>query len=251
MLAAVLAEGTTIIENAACEPEIVDTANFLVMMGAKINGAGSNKITIEGIKRLNGGSYCVLPDRIETGTFLVAAAVSRGRILCLNTRSDTLSAVLEKLREAGAKIKTGDNWISLDMHGKRPKAITIQTAPYPGFPTDMQAQFTLLNLVAKGTGIIVETIFENRFMHVPELIRMGACSSMISSNILICDGVDALNGAEVTATDLRASASLVLAGCIANGITIVDHIYHIDRGYECIEQKLRKIGAKIERVNGK
>ncbi|WP_409160251.1 UDP-N-acetylglucosamine 1-carboxyvinyltransferase [Pectobacterium sp. B2J-2] len=247
MSAATLAEGTTIIENAAREPEIVDTANFLNTLGAKISGAGSDKITIEGVVRLGGGVYRVVPDRIETGTFLVAAAVSRGQIICRNTRPDTLDAVLAKLREAGADIEVGEDWISLDMHGKRPKAVTVRTSPHPGFPTDMQAQFSLLNLVAEGTGVITETIFENRFMHVPELIRMGA-QAEIESNTVICHGVDKLSGAQVMATDLRASASLVLAGCIAEGVTIVDRIYHIDRGYDRIEDKLRGLGANIERV---
>ncbi|WP_113626489.1 UDP-N-acetylglucosamine 1-carboxyvinyltransferase [Pectobacterium peruviense] len=247
MSAATLAEGTTIIENAAREPEIVDTANFLNTLGAKISGAGSDKITIEGVARLGGGVYRVVPDRIETGTFLVAAAVSRGQIICRNTRPDTLDAVLAKLREAGADIEVGEDWISLDMHGKRPKAVTVRTSPHPGFPTDMQAQFSLLNLVAEGTGVITETIFENRFMHVPELIRMGA-QAEIESNTVICHGVDKLSGAQVMATDLRASASLVLAGCIAEGVTTVDRIYHIDRGYDRIEDKLRALGANIERV---
>ncbi|HDL7925363.1 TPA: UDP-N-acetylglucosamine 1-carboxyvinyltransferase [Yersinia enterocolitica] len=249
MSAATLAEGTTVIENAAREPEIVDTANFLNTLGAKITGAGTDRITIEGVARLGGGVYRVLPDRIETGTFLVAAAISGGKVVCRQTRPDTLDAVLAKLREAGADIEVGDDWISLDMHGKRPKAVTLRTAPHPGFPTDMQAQFSLLNLVAEGTGVITETIFENRFMHVPELIRMGAHAE-IESNTVICYGVEQLSGAQVMATDLRASASLVLAGCIADGVTIVDRIYHIDRGYEGIEDKLRALGAKIERVKG-
>ena len=249
MSAATLAEGTTVIENAAREPEIVDTANFLNTLGAKITGQGTDKITIEGVERLGGGVYRVLPDRIETGTFLVAAAISGGKVMCHNTRPDTLDAVLAKLREAGADIETGEDWISLDMHGKRPKAVNVRTAPHPAFPTDMQAQFTLLNLVAEGTGVITETIFENRFMHVPELIRRGAHAE-IESNTVICHGVEKLSGAQVMATDLRASASLVLAGCIAEGTTVVDRIYHIDRGYECIEDKLRALGANIERVKG-
>ncbi|MGL4486279.1 MAG: UDP-N-acetylglucosamine 1-carboxyvinyltransferase [Yersinia sp. (in: enterobacteria)] len=249
MSAATLAEGTTVIENAAREPEIVDTANFLNTLGAKISGAGTDRITIEGIARLGGGVYRVLPDRIETGTFLVAAAISGGKVLCRQTRPDTFDAVLAKLREAGADIEVGDDWVSLDMHGKRPKAVTLRTAPHPGFPTDMQAQFSLLNLVAEGTGVITETIFENRFMHVPELIRMGAHAE-IESNTVICYGVEQLSGAQVMATDLRASASLVLAGCIADGVTIVDRIYHIDRGYERIEEKLRALGANIERIKG-
>ncbi|WP_165463270.1 UDP-N-acetylglucosamine 1-carboxyvinyltransferase [Atlantibacter sp.] len=247
MSAATLAEGTTIIENAAREPEIVDTANFLNTLGAKITGMGTDRIVIEGVERLGGGVYRVLPDRIETGTFLVAAAVSGGKVVCRNTKPDTLDAVLAKLREAGADIEVGEDWISLDMHGKRPKAVNVRTAPHPAFPTDMQAQFTLLNLVAEGTGVITETIFENRFMHVPELIRMGAHAE-IESNTVICHGVEKLSGAQVMATDLRASASLVLAGCIAEGSTYVDRIYHIDRGYERIEDKLRGLGANIERV---
>lgn len=249
MSAATLAEGTTVIENAAREPEIVDTANFLNTLGAKISGQGTDRITIEGVERLGGGVYRVLPDRIETGTFLVAAAISGGKIVCRHAQPDSLDAVLAKLREAGADIETGEDWISLDMHGKRPKAVNVRTAPHPGFPTDMQAQFTLLNMVAEGTGVITETIFENRFMHLPELIRMGARAE-IESNTAICYGVEKLSGAQVMATDLRASASLVLAGCIAEGTTIVDRIYHIDRGYERIEDKLRALGATIERVKG-
>ncbi len=249
MSAATLAEGTTIIENAAREPEIVDTAGFLNTLGAKITGMGTDRITIEGVERLGGGTWRVIPDRIETGTFLVAAAVSRGKVLCRNARPDTLDAVLAKLREAGADIDVGEDWVSLDMHGQRPKAVNVRTAPHPGFPTDMQAQLSLLNMVAEGTGVITETIFENRFMHVPELIRMGARAE-IESNTLICHGVEMLSGAQVMATDLRASASLVLAGCIAQGTTIVDRIYHIDRGYDRIEDKLRTMGANIERISG-
>ncbi|WP_340609630.1 UDP-N-acetylglucosamine 1-carboxyvinyltransferase [Xenorhabdus bharatensis] len=247
MAAATLAEGKTIIENAAREPEIEDTANFLNTLGAKITGAGTDRIVIEGVERLGGGVYRVLPDRIETGTFLIAAAVSRGKIVCRQAKPDTLDAVLAKLREAGADIQVGDDWISLDMHGKRPKAVTFRTAPHPGFPTDMQAQFSLLNIVAEGAGMITETIFENRFMHIPELIRMGAHAE-IESNSVLCHGVEKLSGAQVMATDLRASASLVIAGCIAEGTTIVDRIYHIDRGYEHIEDKLRGLGANIERI---
>ncbi|ACQ68542.1 UDP-N-acetylglucosamine 1-carboxyvinyltransferase [Candidatus Hamiltonella defensa] len=249
MSAATLAEGTSIIENVAREPEIVDTANFLNILGANIQGAGTDKIVVEGVKRLRGGAYSIMPDRIETGTFLVAGAVSRGKVVCRHTQPATLEAVLAKLHEAGAQIEVGKDWISLDMKGKRPKAVNVRTTPYPGFPTDMQAQFTLLNIVATGTGVITETIFENRFMHVPELIRMGA-QVKIESNTVICHGVERLSGAGVMATDLRASASLVLAGCIAQGITTVERIYHIDRGYECIENKLRKLGAYIERIQG-
>lgn len=247
MCAATLAEGVTVIENAACEPEIADTAKFLNILGAKISGAGSEKIIIEGVEKLGGGVHQILPDRIETGTYLVAAAISKGSIVCRKTNPSMLEAVIAKLIEAGAEIKTGDDWISLNMQDKRPKAVNIYTAPHPGFPTDMQAQFTLLNIIAEGTGIIKETIFENRFMHVPELIRMGA-KAEIEGNTLITQGVEKLTGTEVMATDLRASASLVLAGCIANGTTIVDRIYHIDRGYDAIEDKLRALGVNIERI---
>ena len=246
MSAATLAEGTTIIENAAREPEIVDTANFLNALGAKIKGQGTDRITIEGVQRLGGGVYRVLPDRIETGTFLVAAAISGGKILCRNAQPDTLDAVLAKLRDAGADIETGEDWISLDMHGNRPKAVNVRTAPHPGFPTDMQAQFTLLNLVAEGTGVITETIFENRFMHASELIRMGA-DITITGHTAVVRGVDHLTGAPVMASDLRASASLVLAGLAAQGTTQVRRIYHLDRGYERIEEKLSRVGAHIRR----
>ncbi|PAV02210.1 UDP-N-acetylglucosamine 1-carboxyvinyltransferase [Arsenophonus sp. ENCA] len=250
MTAATLAEGKTVIENAAREPEVEDTANFLNSLGAKITGAGTDSIIIEGVARLGGGIYRILPDRIETGTFLVAAAISGGKVICRNTKPATLDAVLAKLREAGAEIEIGEDWIQLDMHGKRPKAVTIRTEPHPGFPTDMQAQFSLLNLVAKGVSTITETIFENRFMHIPELIRMGAHAE-IEGNTVVCHGVEQLMGAQVMATDLRASASLVLAGCIAKGKTTVDRIYHIDRGYEKIEEKLRSLGANIERITAK
>ena len=249
MMAAALAKGTTVIENAAREPEIVDTADFLNKMGAKISGAGSDHITIEGVERLTGCEHSVVPDRIETGTFLIAAAISGGRVVCQNTKADTLDAVIDKLREAGAQVDVTENSITLDMLGNRPKAVNIRTAPHPGFPTDMQAQFTLLNMVAEGTSIITETIFENRFMHIPELIRMGG-KAEIEGNTAVCHGVEQLSGTEVIATDLRASISLVLAGCIATGETIVDRIYHIDRGYEHIEDKLRGLGAKIERFSG-
>lgn len=249
MMAATLAKGTTVIENAAREPEIVDTADFLNKMGAKISGAGSDHITIEGVERLTGCEHSVVPDRIETGTFLIAAAISGGRVVCQNTKADTLDAVIDKLREAGAQVDVTENSITLDMLGNRPKAVNIRTAPHPGFPTDMQAQFTLLNMLAEGTSIITETIFENRFMHIPELIRMGG-KAEIEGNTAVCHGVEQLSGTEVIATDLRASISLVLAGCIATGETIVDRIYHIDRGYEHIEDKLRGLGAKIERFSG-
>ncbi|PKF78684.1 UDP-N-acetylglucosamine 1-carboxyvinyltransferase [Vibrio sp. vnigr-6D03] len=246
MCAATLAEGKTVLDNAAREPEIVDTAAFLNTLGAKISGAGTDTITIEGVERLGGGKHSVVADRIETGTFLVAAAVSGGRILCKNTSASLLEAALAKLEEAGALVETGEDWISLDMTGRDLKAVSIRTAPHPGFPTDMQAQFTLLNMMAKGSGVITETIFENRFMHVPELMRMGA-KAEIEGNTVICGDTDGLSGAQVMATDLRASASLVIAGCIAEGETVVDRIYHIDRGYEKIENKLSALGANIER----
>ncbi|MFV0447687.1 MAG: UDP-N-acetylglucosamine 1-carboxyvinyltransferase [Vibrio sp.] len=247
MCAATLAEGKTILDNAAREPEIVDTAKFLNQLGAKISGAGTDTITIEGVESLGGGKHTVVADRIETGTFLVAAAVSKGKIVCRKTNAKLLEAVIAKLEEAGASIETGDDWISLDMTGRQLKAVSIRTAPHPGFPTDMQAQFTLLNMMAKGGGVITETIFENRFMHVPELKRMGA-KAEIEGNTVICGDVESLSGAQVMATDLRASASLVIAGCIAHGETIVDRIYHIDRGYERIEDKLSALGANIQRV---
>jgi len=248
MCAATLADGLTTLGNAAREPEIIDTANFLNKLGAKISGAGTDTIQIEGVKKLSGGKHSVVPDRIETGTFLVAAAVSQGKITCHNTRPNLLDAVLSKLKDAGALIEVGEDWISLDMQDRELKAVTIRTAPHPGFPTDMQAQFTLLNMIAKGDGVITETIFENRFMHIPELIRMGAKAD-IEGNTVICHNTEYLSGAQVMATDLRASASLVIAGCIARGVTVVDRIYHIDRGYEHIEDKLRSLGVNIERVN--
>lgn len=248
MCAATLAEGTTVIENAAREPEIVDCAKFLNVLGAKVTGAGTDTITIEGVERLGGGYHDVVADRIETGTFLVGAAVSGGKVTCHKTSPKLLRAVLAKLEEAGAAIETGEDWISLDMTDRELKAVNIRTAPHPGFPTDMQAQFTLLNLMAKGTGIITETIFENRFMHVPELQRMGAHAE-IEGNTVVCGDCEGLSGAQVMATDLRASASLVIAGAIATGETIVDRIYHIDRGYEHIEDKLQKLGVHIERFS--
>ncbi|PCJ33275.1 MAG: UDP-N-acetylglucosamine 1-carboxyvinyltransferase [Gammaproteobacteria bacterium] len=249
LMAASLAEGTTILENAAREPEVVDLAHYLNAMGAKITGMGSATLTIEGVKELHGASYDILPDRIETGTYLVAAAISRGKIKLKDTDANQLEAVLLKLEEAGAEIKTGDGWISLDMHGKRPKAVSVRTAPYPAFPTDMQAQFTALNSVAEGQATIVETVFENRFMHVQELQRMGA-DLQIEGNTVLCNGRERLTSAPVMATDLRASASLVLAALVAEGETMVERIYHIDRGYECIEEKLQQLGAKIRRVPG-
>jgi len=248
MCAATLAEGKTILDNAAREPEIVDTAKFLNQLGAKISGAGTDTITIEGVESLGGGKHTVVADRIETGTFLVAAAVSKGKIVCRKTNAKLLEAVIAKLEEAGADIETGEDWISLDMTERELKAVSIRTAPHPGFPTDMQAQFTLLNMMAKGGGVITETIFENRFMHVPELMRMGA-KAEIEGNTVICGDVESLSGAQVMATDLRASASLVIAGCIAQGETIVDRIYHIDRGYARIEDKLSALGANIQRVH--
>ncbi|MEV3810877.1 UDP-N-acetylglucosamine 1-carboxyvinyltransferase [Aeromonas allosaccharophila] len=249
MMAATLAEGRTVIENAAREPEVVDLANFLNTLGAKIQGAGTDTLTIDGVERLHGGNYSVQPDRIETGTFLVGAAVTGGKITCRKTDPTLLEAVLVKLEEAGALIEKGEDWITLDMTGRTLKPVTIKTAPYPAFPTDMQAQFTVLNAVAKGTGMVTETIFENRFMHVPELVRMGA-DIELQGNVAICRDTEQLKGAQVMATDLRASASLVLAGFVAEGSTIVDRIYHIDRGYEDIEHKLQGLGGRIERIKG-
>ncbi|MDP1707739.1 MAG: UDP-N-acetylglucosamine 1-carboxyvinyltransferase [Gammaproteobacteria bacterium] len=249
MMAATLAAGTTVIENAALEPEVVDLANCLINMGARISGAGTSSITIEGVERLSGTRYSVLPDRIETGTYLVAAAITGGHVKLKGTRPGLLDAVLEKLREAGATIDTGEDWIELDMQGRRPKAVDIHTAPYPAFPTDMQAQFTALNSIADGIGRVSETVFENRFMHIHELKRMGSDISL-DGNTATTRGVDSLTAAPVMATDLRASASLVLAGLVAKGVTVVDRIYHIDRGYECIEEKLTQLGATIHRVPG-
>jgi UDP-N-acetylglucosamine 1-carboxyvinyltransferase len=247
MMAAVLAQGTSIIENAAQEPEVVDLANFLIAMGARISGAGTNTLVIEGVDNLHGTQYSVLPDRIETGTYLVAGAITRGHVRVTRTRPHDLDSVIEKLRATGAHIEIGENWIDLDMQGRRPMAVDITTAPYPGFATDMQAQFTALNTVAEGTAIITETVFENRFMHVQELQRLGA-DIRVKGNTAIIRGVDELNGAPIMATDLRASAGLVLAGLVANGTTTVDRVYHIDRGYEIIEEKLSQLGARIRRV---
>jgi len=247
MMAAALAKGTTVINNAAREPEVVDLANFLNEMGAKIGGAGSDTLTIEGVEQLQGVRYRVTPDRIETGTFLLAGAISGGRILVKDTDPSLMGVVLDKLVEAGAVLDVGESWIELDMQGARPKAVDICTAPYPGFPTDMQAQFMVLNTVADGVGRITETVFENRFMHVQELQRMGA-DIRVEGNTAIITGVAQLTGAPVMATDLRASASLILAGMIAEGQTIVDRIYHIDRGYERIEEKLALLGASIRRL---
>ncbi len=249
LMAACLAEGTTIIENAAKEPEVNDLAHFLNKMGAKIKGIGTDILEIEGVEKLGVESihYDIMPDRIESGTYLVAAAITRGRIKLKNTCPDALDAVLDKLRETGADITTGDDWIELDMHGKRPKAVSVRTAPYPAFPTDMQAQFTAMNSVADGVSIITETVFENRFMHVQEMQRMGA-DIRLESNTAICKGVEKLTAAPVMATDLRASASLVIAALVATGESMVDRIYHIDRGYDHIEEKLSQLGATIRRV---
>lgn len=247
LMAATLADGQTVIENAAREPEVVDLANFLNKMGACIVGAGTSKIIVEGVKSLKGTRYRVLPDRIETGTFLVAGAITGGRVKVKDTDPQLLDSVLLKLREAGAKITLGEDWIELDMENRRPLSVNVRTAPYPAFPTDMQAQFTALNAIADGTGMVTETVFENRFMHVQEMQRMGA-EVRIEGNTAVIHGVDHLTGAEVMATDLRASASLILAGLVAEGETVVDRIYHIDRGYETIEEKLRQLGCRIRRV---
>jgi UDP-N-acetylglucosamine 1-carboxyvinyltransferase len=247
MMAATLAEGTTVIENAAREPEVVDLANFLNVMGAGISGAGTDTITVQGVERLHGGSYQVLPDRIEAGTFLVAGAITGGRVRVRNVKPEHLDAVLAKLREAGAEVNSGEGWVEVDMHGRRPQATDLRTAPYPGFPTDMQAQFAALNTVADGVATITETIFENRFMHMLEMRRLGA-DIRIEGSTAIIRGVPRLTAAPVMATDLRASASLVLAGLVAAGRTQVERIYHIDRGYECIEEKLKALGADIRRV---
>ena len=247
MMAATLAAGETVIENAAREPEVVDLANFLISMGAKIRGAGTDKIVVEGVERLSGTSYEVLPDRIESGTYLVAGAITGGHVRIKNARPDHLDAVLVKLQEAGAQVDVGENWVEVDMRGRRPRAIDVRTAPYPAFPTDMQAQFAALNTVADGVGTITETIFENRFMHMLEMRRLGA-EIRLEGNTAIIHGVSRLKAAPVMATDLRASASLVLAGLIADGRTEIERIYHIDRGYEAIEEKLSQLGAQIKRV---
>ena len=247
MMAATLAKGTTTIENAAREPEVVDLANYLNSMGAEITGMGTSKIIINGVESLAGTKYNILPDRIETGTYLVAAAMTRGKVKLKDTDANQLESVLLKLKETGADIAVGNDWITLDMQGKRPKAVSIRTAPYPAFPTDMQAQFTALNSVAEGSATIAETVFENRFMHVQEMQRMGA-DLQIQGNTVLSNGESRLTAAPVMATDLRASASLVLAALVADGATVVERIYHIDRGYECIEEKLQQLGAKIRRV---
>lgn len=248
MMAAVLADGLTIIENAAREPEVVDLAKYLIAMGADIQGAGTDTIRITGKEKLHGAAHTVLPDRIETGTFLVAAAVTGGDVTCLNASPAELEVVLEKLREAGADVTTGPDWIRLNMTGRTLKSVNVKTVPHPGFPTDMQAQFTVLNVLAEGVGMVTETIFENRFMHVPELQRMGA-DIQLEGNTALIKHTQKLTGAQVMATDLRASASLVIAGLVADGETVVDRIYHIDRGYEQIEHKLKGLGANIQRVN--
>jgi UDP-N-acetylglucosamine 1-carboxyvinyltransferase len=247
LMAATLAEGTTVIENAAQEPEVVDLAHCLQAMGAQIEGIGTSTLTVHGVERLHGCRYDVIADRIETGTFLIAGAITRGRVLCKRARPDTLDAVLAKLEKAGARINTGPDWIELDMQGRRPRSVDFTTAPYPAFPTDMQAQFAALNCVADGVGIVTETVFENRFMHIEELRRLGA-DIRVEGNSAIIRGVEQLTGAPIMATDLRASASLVLAGLVARGDTTVDRIYHIDRGYECIEEKLGGLGAVIRRL---
>jgi len=249
LMAAALAQGTTIIENAAREPEVVDLADCLITMGARISGAGTDTLVIDGVESLHGAYYQVLPDRIETGTYLLAGAITGGRVKVKDTRPDNLEAVLLKLEEAGAQVNTGPDWIEVDMNGRRPKAVRIHTAPYPAFPTDMQAQFVALNAVAEGTGMITETVFENRFMHVLELQRMGA-QIELEGNTAVSVGIPRLTGAPVMATDLRASASLILAALVAEGDTIVDRIYHIDRGYDCIEEKLSHLGARIRRTPG-
>jgi UDP-N-acetylglucosamine 1-carboxyvinyltransferase len=247
MMAAVLAEGTTILENAACEPEVVDLAQCLIAMGAKIKGAGTGTITIEGVEKLHGGKHTVIPDRVETGTFLLGAAITGGDVILRNARPDTLDAVLDKLRDAGAKIETGGDWIAIKANG-RLKPVNIRTAPHPAFPTDMQAQFMALNSIAEGASTITETIFENRFMHVQELKRMGA-DIEVEGNTAVIKGVPKLEGTNVMATDLRASASLVIAALVAEGETLIDRIYHLDRGYEHIEEKLSQVGARIRRTN--
>ena len=247
LMAAVLAEGTTHLENSAREPEVVDLANCLIGMGAKITGAGTNTIIVEGVESLNGIDYSVLPDRIETGTYLAAAAITGGHIKCINAAPDTLGAVLQKFRDAGAQVEIGDDWIDLDMRGRTLKAVDIKTEAHPGFPTDMQAQFMAMNTLSQGIGVVVENIFENRMMHVAELMRMGA-NIRLEGNTAIVAGMPSLHGAPVMATDLRASACLILAGLAAKGMTMVDRIYHTDRGYEKIEDKLTAVGARIKRV---
>ncbi len=247
LMAAVLAEGTTILENSAREPEVTDLAECLVKMGAKISGIGTDTLVVEGVKRLHGAEHAIMPDRIEAGTFLVAGAMTQGHVVLRNAHPASMGAILDKLVEAGAVVEAGDDWISLDMK-RRPKSVNIRTLPYPAFPTDMQAQFMAMNAIADGVGVVKETIFENRFMHVSELARMGA-NIEVEGNTATVRGVEKLSGATVMATDLRASASLVIAGLVAEGETIVDRIYHLDRGYEHIEKKLNAVGAQIERIS--
>jgi UDP-N-acetylglucosamine 1-carboxyvinyltransferase len=249
LMAAVLARGETVIENAAREPEVTDLADFLRALGARIEGAGTDRIHVQGVDGLGGATHPVMPDRIETGTFLVGAAMTGGRVRVAHTRPDCVDAVLQKLRESGARIETGEDWIELDMQGRRPRAVDIHTAPHPAFPTDMQAQFCALNSIAEGVGMVAETVFENRFMHVLELQRMGA-DIRIDGHVAVCRGVERLTAAPVMATDLRASAGLVLAGLVAEGETLVDRIYHLDRGYDNMEGKLSALGAGIRRIAG-
>ncbi len=251
MMAATLARGTTVLENAAREPEIVDLAECLIAMGARIEGQGTATIVVEGVEALHGCRHRVMPDRVETGTYLIAAAATGGRVRLKDTRPDTLESVLIKLAEAGATLSEGKDWLELDMKGARPRAVDIRTAPYPAFPTDMQAQFLAMNAIAEGTSRVIETIFENRFMHVPEINRLGARIALDGNHTAIVTGVARLKGAPVMATDLRASFSLVVAGLVAEGETLVDRIYHIDRGYECIEEKLTQLGARVQRLHGR
>lgn len=250
LMAAVLAEGTTVIKNAAREPEVVDLANFLIQMGAKITGVGTHSIIVEGVTELKGGSYAVMPDRIEAGTYLTAGALTRGRVTVRRVKPDNLLSMLCKFEEAGAMLTIGDDWVTLDMHGQRPQAVNISTAPYPAFPTDMQAQFMAMNAVAEGTSSVIENIFENRFMHVQELQRMGA-QIKLNGNTAMINGIERLTGAPVMATDLRASASLILAGLAADGETTVERIYHVDRGYERIEEKFSMLGADVKRSSSR
>ena len=249
MMAASLAEGRTVIENAAREPEVVDLAHCINALGGRVSGAGTDTLVVDGVRRLGGGSYTIMPDRIETGTYLAAATATGGRVMLKNTDPHILEAVLLKLEETGAHIDTGADWIALDMKGRRPRAVNLRTAPYPAFPTDMQAQITAVNVVAEGVGTVTETIFENRLIQTHELNRMGA-NIVLQGNTAIITGVERLTGAPVMASDLRASASLVIAGLVAEGETVVEGIYHIDRGYECIEEKLQQLGANIRRIPG-
>lgn len=248
MMAATLAQGTTVIENAAQEPEVADLAHYLNELGARIEGIGTDTLTIHGVKSLHGGRYTVLPDRIETGTYLAAGVITKGKVTVKSVRHDILSSVLEKFEQTGAQLNVNDNTITIDMQGRRPKAVDVVTGPYPDFPTDMQAQFLAINTIAEGKGHVTETVFENRFMHVQELRRLGASINMMG-NTAVTEGIEQLNGAPIMATDLRASASLILAGLAAQGTTTIQRIYHIDRGYECVEEKFAQLGAKIKRVN--